>query len=135
MTIPDDLLCLFSGQVRKEDNSYLIDVPAQEIASGKIGEGEAYRIGIFPMANDSQAGMVSTSQSDERPTREPPVEEGDILDVEIEDIGDKGDGVARIDSGYVVFVPDTTLHEHVTIEITEAKETMAFAELLGRLEH
>lgn len=135
MDIPDNLRCLFSGQVRTQDDGYLIDVPEQEIESGQIDTGEVYRIGLFPVGDDGQSRKVSDGQSRTEPSQEAPVAEGDILDVEIEDIGDQGDGVARIDSGYVVFVPDTTLHEHVTIEITEAKETMAFAEVLGRLEH
>jgi predicted RNA-binding protein with TRAM domain len=31
-----------------------------------------------------------------------------------------------------VFVPDTTLGEWVTVEITDARDTMAFAEVIGR---
>lgn len=135
MTIPDDLLCLFSEQVRTQDGRYLIDVPEREIESGQLAEGEGYRIGFFPIPGESQASNIPDRHSNERPSQEPPVDEGDVLDVEIVDIGDQGDGIARIDSGYVVFVPDTTLHEHVTIEITDARETMGFAEVLGRLEH
>lgn len=58
------------------------------------------------------------------------VEEGNVLDVEIEDIGDQGDGLARVGPGYVVIVPDTQVGDRVTVEITEARENVAFADMV-----
>jgi predicted RNA-binding protein with TRAM domain len=33
------------------------------------------------------------------------VTEGETLQLDIEDVGDQGDGLARVGPGYVVFVP------------------------------
>ncbi|MFB6197039.1 MAG: TRAM domain-containing protein, partial [Halobacteriaceae archaeon] len=62
---------------------------------------------------------------------DPPVEKGAVRDVEIESLGDQGDGVARIDPGYVIFVPNTEVGEQVTVEITNVQPQFAFAEVVG----
>lgn len=76
--------------------------------------------------------QTEVGQPTGRERQEAPAEEGETREVEIEDLGDQGDGIARIDSGYVVFVPNTTLHERVTVEITDARDTMAFGEVIAR---
>jgi predicted RNA-binding protein with TRAM domain len=47
--------------------------------------------------------------------------------VTIESLGNQGDGIARIDRGYVVIVPDTRPDDEVTIEIEQTRENVAFA--------
>jgi 23S rRNA (uridine2552-2'-O)-methyltransferase len=47
-----------------------------------------------------------------------PVEEGDIIEAEVVDEGDQGDGVVRLD-GYVVFVEDAEEGETVEARVTE----------------
>ncbi len=56
-----------------------------------------------------------------------PIEVGDRLDVEIEDEGREGDGIARIE-GFTVFVPDAGQGETVEIEIEDVKPRFGFAE-------
>ncbi|WP_242493277.1 TRAM domain-containing protein, partial [Haloarcula hispanica] len=63
----------------------------------------------------------------------PPVEEGEQRTVEIEDIGDQGDGITRVERGFVVIVPDTDVGERVTIEITDVGQNVAFGEVVERL--
>jgi len=55
-----------------------------------------------------------------------PVSEGKTYDVKIEDIAQKGDGIARIE-GYVIFVPDTVAGEEVKVKITRVLPKYAFA--------
>jgi predicted RNA-binding protein with TRAM domain len=55
------------------------------------------------------------------------VQEGQTYDVTIEDTGDEGDGVAKID-GLVVFVSDTDVGDELTIEINKVSDSVAFAE-------
>lgn len=55
-----------------------------------------------------------------------PVSEGKTYTVKIEDIAQKGDGIARIE-GYVIFVPDTAAGEEVTIKIDRVLPKYAFA--------
>lgn len=47
----------------------------------------------------------------------PPVEDDECRVVEIEDVGEQGDGIARAERGYVIIVPDTEPGERVVIEI------------------
>lgn len=66
---------------------------------------------------------------DSYPTK--PVEEGETTVLNIEDIGSKGDGIARVD-GFIVFVPDTEVSETVKAEITSVGRKFAFAEVQER---
>lgn len=45
------------------------------------------------------------------------------------DIGEQGDGVARVDRGYIV--PATNQSERVIIEIIDVAETAGFAEVVS----
>jgi 23S rRNA (uridine2552-2'-O)-methyltransferase len=56
-----------------------------------------------------------------------PVEEGDVLELEIVDTGEEGDGIARVE-GYTIFVPDGSPGESVTVEVTDCKPRFGFAE-------
>jgi predicted RNA-binding protein with TRAM domain len=60
----------------------------------------------------------------------PPVNEGETLRLEIEDVGDQGDGIARVGPGYVVFVPDTEIGQEPLVRVTTVHETFAFAEIV-----
>ncbi|MFB6209107.1 MAG: TRAM domain-containing protein [Candidatus Nanohaloarchaea archaeon] len=57
-----------------------------------------------------------------------PVDEGDVVEVEIEDLGSKGDGIARVD-GFVVFVPGGEVGENYEVEVTSVGRKFAFAEI------
>jgi len=56
-----------------------------------------------------------------------PVDEGDRLDVEIEDTGREGDGIAKVE-GYTLFVADTEPGDAVEIEVTDIKPRFGFGE-------
>ena len=58
-----------------------------------------------------------------------PVEPGEEYTVEIEEIGEEGDGVAYVEE-FVVLVPDSNLGEQALIEIREVEESFATAELV-----
>ncbi len=58
-----------------------------------------------------------------------PVREGDRVEVDVEDVGREGDGIAKLE-GYTVFVPDTDPGETVEIEVTDVKPRFGFGELL-----
>jgi len=57
-----------------------------------------------------------------------PVSEGDIVEVEIDDLGSKGDGIARVE-GFVVFVPGGEVDEKYDVEVTSVGNKFAFAEI------
>lgn len=60
-----------------------------------------------------------------------PVEEGDEVAVTIEDMGSKGDGIARIE-GFVIFVPETEIGETVKIEVETVGSKFAFGKVIER---
>jgi len=66
-------------------------------------------------------------RSDFRPA---PVREGDVKNVTIEAVGEKGDGIARVD-GFVVFVPGKKEGETAKIRITKVLRKVAFSEVVG----
>lgn len=59
-----------------------------------------------------------------------PVNVGDELDVKIEAVGEKGDGIAKKD-GFVLFVPNTKEGQEVRIKITKVLRKVGFAEVVG----
>lgn len=59
-----------------------------------------------------------------------PVKVGDELDVKIEAVGEKGDGIAKKD-GFVLFVPSTKQGDEVKIRVTRVLQKVGFAELIG----
>ena len=136
MEISDDLLCLFTAQVSAEDDSYHIEIPDREIENGTIDTTETYRVAMLPAGSDTISDSSTDQPAESAPEPEgdqqPPVEVGETRDVEIDSIGDKGDGIARIDRGYVVIVPDTEVGDRVTVRIESAKENVAFAEVVER---
>ena len=59
-----------------------------------------------------------------------PVNVGDELDVKIEAVGEKGDGIAKKD-GFVLFVPNTKQGDTVKIRVTKVLRKVGFAEVVG----
>ena len=60
----------------------------------------------------------------------PPVREGEEIDVTIEAVGEKGDGIAK-QKGFVLFVPGTKAGERVKIKITRVLAKVGFAQVVG----
>ncbi|MEF8829173.1 MAG: TRAM domain-containing protein [Haloarcula sp.] len=158
MTTDSDLHCLFTGLVEEQHDSYVIEIPKQEVELGTLAPETLYRIALFESAAETPTPQ-SQSQSKSKPERQsrsrpepqsssradepsgepefepsgPPVAEGETRVVEIDNIGDKGDGVARIDGGYVVIVADADVGERLRVEMDQVRENVAFAEVVERL--
>lgn len=56
-----------------------------------------------------------------------PVREGDEFETEIVDMGDEGDGIARVE-GFTIFVDDTEEGETVRVRVSDVKPRFAFAD-------
>lgn len=132
MEISDDLRCLFTAQLTDEDDSYVFEVPKQEVTAGTIAPGTSYRVGLVPIENTSGRNQAADEQHrvqhHEKEHPEPPVAEGEVRTVQIEDTGEQGDGIARVDQGYVIIVPGTDPGDEPTIEINTVRDTVAFGE-------
>lgn len=132
MELSEDLLCLFSAQVKERGGSYIIELPQREITVGDVEADSVYRVAVLSQATPSSIAEPEPAPEQEHGEVEPPVEEGEVLDVEIEDIGDQGDGIARVGPGYVIITPDTERGERAAVKMTEVRENMAFAEVVER---
>jgi predicted RNA-binding protein with TRAM domain len=60
----------------------------------------------------------------------PPVEVDQVIDLTIEQIGSKGDGIGRI-NGYVIFVPDTEAGKTYKVKITNTRDRCGFGEIVA----
>jgi len=65
--------------------------------------------------------------------KDAPVKVGDEIDVKIEAVGKKGDGIVKKD-GFVLFVPNTKEGQEVKIRITKVLSNVGFAEVAGESE-
>lgn len=134
MEIPERMLCLFSGRVEQRDESYVVEIPEQELRLGELEGGKTYQVAVLAPSTEP-AGKTKGEPKRERVPTKPPVEEGETRVVEIEDIGEQGDGITRVERGYVVIVPDTERGERIRIEISNVRENVAFAEVVERLSY
>lgn len=131
MELSDQLRCLFTAEVERRDGSYFVKIPESEIDLGTIENGSTYRVAMLSALEEAEpARERSAPQGRQRGGSAPPVSVGETVEVEIEDIGEQGDGIARIGPGYIVFVPDTDVGDRVTIEINDARENFAFGEVV-----
>lgn len=132
MEISDDVLCLFTAEIDEQGDSYVIEIPERELTLGSLDQGAPYGVAIFSRSALPTFSSGEANSSRERDRPEPPVAVGDHRTVDIEDIGEQGDGIARIERGYVVVVPETEMNERVEIEITDVTDTVAFGEVIER---
>jgi len=152
--LTDSLKCLFTGTVEERGDDHVVRIPATEIEHGTVEAGESYRIALIKREDGTEAASVAVdgessarsqpvSENGDRgsrasTTREtatrgasgPPVSEGDVREVTIETLGDKGDGIAKIERGYVVIVPDSEPGDEPTVKITSVRENVSFAEVV-----
>ena len=59
-----------------------------------------------------------------------PVKENQEVEVVIDDIGSKGDGIARME-GYLIFVPRSKIGERVKVRIRSVADKFAVAERIA----
>ncbi|RLM72252.1 TRAM domain-containing protein [Halorubrum sp. Atlit-8R] len=132
------LQTLYTATVEQNDGAYQITIPEREITNGTLAEDGTYRIALISTAvsgtdtavPDSTHSVAHDEQQEDDDG--PPVTEGEHRDVEIEHLGDQGDGIAKVEHGYVVIVPDTTVGDRATVEIQQVRENVAFAEVVDR---
>jgi predicted RNA-binding protein with TRAM domain len=144
MPVPDPH-CLFSARIEERSGDYVVQIPTSELDLGTLDVGSVYRVGLYPAheagGGDRSEGRTAergrpASAARDRPAAAdadrsgdgPPVEEGEVLELEVEDVGDQGDGLARVGPGYVVFVPEARVGDRPRVRITTVRENFAFAE-------
>jgi len=128
MDVPDPLRCAFTAEIKAADEGYLVEVPATEIERGSVEDGQVYRVALLDEVNDGAGPARSQEPPPDQP--QPPVEHGEIRYVEIEDLGKQGDGIARVERGYVIIVPGGDEGDREKVEITGVKPNFAVGEIV-----
>jgi predicted RNA-binding protein with TRAM domain len=131
--IPDSLRSLFTAEIEEHEGRYVIEIPESEIEHDAAAPGQTYRVAILPRYDSGtaqQSAEESPQSADDNGPPDPPVDEGEVRDVTIESVGDQGDGIAKVERGYVVIVPDAQPGDQPTVEIEQVKENVAFATIL-----
>ncbi|MFB6069593.1 MAG: TRAM domain-containing protein [Halanaeroarchaeum sp.] len=131
MEISEKLLCLFNAEVTLNEDKYVVEVPRREIENGVVDPGDVYRVALIARDEGGEAEEPAEEDAVSPSEPQPPVEAGEIRYVEIEDIGKQGDGIARVERGYVIIVPDAEVGERVKVEITEVKSNFAVGEIVA----
>lgn len=128
--IPDSLQSLFTAPVEEDDSRYVIEIPKSEVRHDAIEVAETYKVAVLGEDETSVDRAPASHQStdSESTYQTPPVDEGERRQVTIESLGDKGDGIAKVERGYVLIVPGARPGDEVTVEIEEVRENVAFAE-------
>lgn len=121
--LPDRLLSLHTAELEQRDDSYVIEIPSRELHQGDLQHDETYKVALI-------STLTAKNESDQpQEDPEPPVQKGDVRVVEIEAIGQQRDGIAKVEHGYVVIVPETEVGDEVTVEITNVTESFALGEV------
>jgi len=136
MDISEQLTCLFTAEVEERDQSYVVEVPKQEVDVGYVDPTESYHVAVLGNSGKSSQptpSELSDSRDHQSELDQPPVTKGETRVVEISETGDQGDGLTRVERGFVVIVPETEEGQRVRIEIETVRETVAFGQVLEHL--
>jgi len=136
--ITSSIRSLFSAPIKEQDGTYIVEVPSGEVDREALSADGTYRVAILKSPVSTESSVQQESQR--APTHEtashspsgPPVAEGEVRDVTIETVGDQGDGIAKVERGYVVIVPEAQPGDEPTIEIEQVQENVAFASIIDR---
>ncbi|AFK21016.1 TRAM domain-containing protein (plasmid) [Haloferax mediterranei ATCC 33500] len=150
--ISDSLRLLFETSIERDEDRYVVSIPKELVESGSISTDELYRVALLtsqgttesepapepavsrpetsePTPESVQSGVRSATRDPRgSESRQPPVAEGDVRSVTIDTLGDQGDGIAKVERGFVIIVPGTKPGDRVNVKITDVKQTVAFAE-------
>ena len=140
MEISENLSCLFSATVDEQSDSYVIEVPKAEVEQGFVDPSQVYKIALLstrsrPSPDEADSTATDTDTDQDVDQQGPPVSVGEHRIVEIDEMGDQGDGIARVEHGFVVVVPETEVGERVRIDIDHITETVAFADVVERFRY
>ena len=132
--IPDSLRSLFSATVEEQDRTYVIKVPSEEVDQEALTADTTYQVAILnspsPKPSSQQKSQTPHSQRDVSQSSGPPVDEGEVRNVTIETVGEQGDGIAKVERGYVVIVPGGKPGDEPTVKIDQVRDNVAFASIV-----
>jgi len=128
------LACLYSAMIDTEGDSSTIAVPKRESITPARSNRDPPRALLTSTQSDSETATASpTTEAESSPPSsidQPSVTEDDV---ETETLGDQGDGIAKIDPGYVIIVPETAVDDRVAVRIDTAEANMVSVEIIKLL--
>lgn len=124
----ESLTCKFTSPIEKQHGRYVVGIPENEIEYGTLSAGDVCQISVQKVEEGNAAETVPSADSN-GPT--PPVSKDERHTVEIFDLGEQGDGIARVDRGYVLIIPGTNPGDEVTVEIQQTNQNYGFAEVIS----
>ncbi|TMT78022.1 TRAM domain-containing protein [Haloterrigena sp. H1] len=134
--IPDSLCSLFSAPIEERNGTYVVEIPSSEVDHEALSADETYRVAILesPASTESSVQQGTQQSPSQEPVSRtpsgPPVKEGEVRNVTIETVGDQGDGIAKVERGYVVIVSGAQPGDEPTIEIEQVQKNVAFASIV-----
>jgi len=137
--ISERLRLLFETSIEEKDGRYVVPIPNELVENGTVSTDESYRVALLSAeesepepesVSDIETERFESSEAVPEQTHQqgPPVEEGETRSVSIDTLGDQGDGIAKVERGFIVIVPGTKPGDKLDVEITDVQETVAFAE-------
>lgn len=122
--ISEALRTVFTGTIERRGENYVIEVPVEEVSHGTIRSGSVYRVALLNTPGEDRDRQPETVEST------PPVSEGDQRTVTVEAVGQEGDGIAKVERGYVIIVPGGEPGEEIEVEIERVTPSVAFANVI-----
>ncbi|ALG83087.1 TRAM domain-containing protein [Halanaeroarchaeum sulfurireducens] len=114
----------------------VIEVPSSEVDHEALTANETYRVALLDSpsstepATQQEPESIAVRGTMDPSSAGPPIDEGEVRDVTIETVGDQGDGIAKVERGYVVIVPGAQPGDEPTVEIEQVQENVAFASIV-----
>lgn len=110
---------MFTADGEETRDTYRVTVRQREV--GTRPADSTYKMAVLSCDGGTDDAEETIPAQPTEATPQPPVAEGETRAVEIEDVSDQEDGVARVDRGFVVIVPDTEVSEQPRIRIQRCR--------------
>ena len=134
--LPQSLRAVYTATLRERDGAYIVEVPKREVEHDAVSSGEVCRVALIDYVSETNdeadSGSGGSSKRTDSDSSGPPVSEGEVREVTVESVGDQGDGIAKVERGYVVIVPDARPGDEPTVRIDRAQDNVAFASVVDR---
>jgi len=138
MKLDSNLLCVFTAEVSEDGERYTVEIPQREVELGDIDPDKPVKVALHQPQTRSNTEQPSKQGAPRPATRAqqpstPPVEEGEVRTVTIDHLGDQGDGIAKVDGGFVLIVPGSRVGDEIEVEIATVRDNYAIAEPVSDL--
>lgn len=122
-----DLVAVANTRLEEGSDSVTVELPKRVVQNTSLRDGHIVQVAVHNPPADLLPTRVGGPTGDG-----PPVNSGDEYTVTIDTVGDQGDGIAKVEGGFVLIIPDADPHEQVTVEVTNVYDSHAEATVTNR---